>query len=289
MAYNNLTREQQISNITNLKEMYESNNRLLISITQMSENLHSTNITNLINNLINSNNEIKNNIITLLNVNTNNRQHNNNRQNNYNRNNGNRQNYINNPTVNNLFHTFFDPIEIFPTPSQIESATRVTRFCDIITPLNSACPITLENFNDNDQVLMIRHCGHIFNSTGLTSWFRSNCRCPVCRYDIRNYVSINNISDFSGNVDVSSNVLSSSTPSIERSSNSNEFVELLLSNLLNNNISDLSGNNLFDLSGNNLLSNLSVPRSIYVTNDDITQTYATDISGNNLLQFFFRY
>jgi len=285
MAYNNLTREQQISNITNLKEMYESNNRLLISITQMSSNLPSTNITNLINNLINSNNEIKNNIITLLNVNTNNRHNNNsNRQNNYNRNNSNnsnRQNYINNPTVNNLFHTFFDPIEIFPTPSQIESATRVTRFSDIITPLNSACPITLENFNDNDQVLMIRHCGHIFSSTGLTSWFRSNCRCPVCRYDIRNYVSINNISDISGNVDISSNVLSSSTPSIERNSNSNEFVELLLSNLLNNNISDLSGNNL--------LSNLSVPRSIYVTNDDITQTYATDISGNNLLQFFFRY
>jgi len=298
----NLSREQM--NINNLKEMYESNNRLLTSIAQQShDNFITNNSSNLINNLISVNNEIKNNIITLLNVNTNNRQHNNNHNNhnnhnnNYNNNhnnnnnnnnrqnyNRNRQNYVNNPTISNLFRTFFDPVEIFPTPSQIESATRVSRFGDIIRPLNSACPISLENFNDNDQVLMIRHCSHIFSNTGLTSWFRSSCVCPVCRYDIRNYTSHNTniISDLSGNVDISSNVLPSVLSSVERSSssNSNELVELLFSNLLNNNVSDVSGNNLS--------SNLNVPRSIYVTNDDIIRTYATDISGNNLLQFFFR-
>jgi hypothetical protein len=288
MAYNNLTREQQMSNITNLKEMYESNNRLLISITQMSNNFANNNTTNLINNLINTNNEIKNNIITLLNVNTNNRQHNNHRQHNYsNRPNyhNNRQNYLNNPTINNLFHTFFDPIEIFPTSSQIETATRVVRFGDIIRPLNSSCPISLENFNDNDQVLMIRHCNHIFSNTGLTSWFRTSCICPVCRYDIRNHVSNNTnaISDLSGNVDVSSNILPSSLSNVERSSNSNELVELLFSNFLGDNTVNIS-----DLSGNNLSSNLREPNSIYVTNNGISRTYATDISGNNLLHFFFR-
>ena len=295
MAYNNLSREQQISNINNLKEMYESNNRLLTSIIQMSNNLATNIITNLINNLINANNEIKNNIITLLNVNTNNRQHNN-RQHNYsNRPNyhNNRQNYLNNPTINNLFHTFFDPVEIFPTPSQIETATRVVRFGDIITPLNSACPISLENFNDNDQVLMIRHCNHIFSNLGLTSWFRSSCVCPVCRYDIRNYVSNNSItiSDLSSNVDISSNILSPSLSNVERSSNSNELVELLFSNLLGNNTPDVSSNNLSsnNLSSNNLSSNnLNVPQSIYVTNNDVLRTYATDVSGNNLLRFFFR-
>jgi hypothetical protein len=300
MAYNNLSREQQISNINNLKEMYESNNRLLTSIIQMSNNLATNIITNLINNLINANNEIKNNIITLLNVNTNNRQHNN-RQHNYsNRPNyhNNRQNYLNNPTINNLFHTFFDPVEIFPTPSQIETATRVVRFGDIITPLNSACPISLENFNDNDQVLMIRHCNHIFSNTGLISWFRSSCVCPVCRYDIRNHVSNNSItiSDLSSNVDISSNILSPSLSNVERSSNSNELVELLFSNLLGNNTPDVSSNNLSsnnlssnNLSSNNLSSNnLNVPQSIYVTNNDVLRTYATDVSGNNLLRFFFR-
>jgi hypothetical protein len=232
--------------------------------------------------------------MTLLNLNTNyyrqnnnnnniqhnNRQHNYSNRPNYHRN---RENYINNPTISNLFHTFFDPVEIFPTPSQIETATRVVRFGDIIRPLNSACPISLENFNDNDQVLMIRHCNHIFSNLGLTSWFRSSCVCPVCRYDIRNHVSnnTNTISDLSGNVNLSSNVLPSSFTNVERSSNSNELVDLLFNNLLGTNISDISGNNLS--------SDLTAPRSIYVTDNGVTETRATDISGNNLLQFFFRY
>jgi hypothetical protein len=308
MAYNNLTSEQMFA-ITNLKEMYESNNRLLTSVTQITNsNFNNDNITSLINNLISTNNQIKNNIMNLLNTNSNvnNRQSNtrqtNHRQHNYgNRSNyhSNRQNYLNNPTISNLFYTFFDPIEIFPTPSQIEVATRVVQFGNIIRPLNSACPITLENFNDNDQVLMIRHCNHIFSNTALISWFRSNCRCPVCRYDIRNYVSrnTNNISDISDNVDLSSNILPSSLATVERNSNSNsnELINLLFSNLLDNrNLIDISGNNLSsnnlssnNLSSNNLSSNTSVPDSILVTNDNVSATYSTDISGNNLLRFFF--
>jgi len=294
MAYNNLTSEQMFA-ITNLKEMYESNNRLLTNITQITNsNFNSDNITRLVNNLIGTNNEIKHNIMNLLNVSANNRQTNNRQQNYNNRQNyhRNRQNYLNNPNISNLFYTFFDPIEIFPTPFQIEAATRVVRFGDITGPLNSSCPITLENFNDNDQVLIIRHCSHVFSNTGLISWFRSSCRCPVCRYDIRSYVSTNNISDISGNVDNSSNILPSSITSLERNSNSNELVEFLFNNLLSNNISDVSGNNISDVSGNNISdvsgNDLRVPRSIYVTNDGITHTYATDISENNLLQFFFR-
>jgi hypothetical protein len=297
MAYNNLTSEQMFA-ITNLKEMYESNNRLLTSVTQITNsNFNSDNITRLVNNLIGTNNEIKHNIMNLLNVtnntNTNNRQanhrqanhrqeHYNNRQQNYHRN---RQNYLNNPTISNLFYTFFDPIEIFPTPSQIEAATRVVRFGDIIRPLNPACPITLENFNDDDQVLIIRHCSHIFSNTGLISWFRSSCRCPVCRYDIRSYVSTNtnNISDISSNIDLSSNYLPVPFNNVERTTpsitNTNQLVELLFSNLLDN-------HNITDISGNNLSYNNSVPRSIYVTDNSVSDTYATDVSGNNVLRFF---
>ena len=77
----------------------------------------------------------------------------------------------------------------FPTASQFEIATRCVRYCDIVSPRNVQCPISLENFNDNDTVTVIRHCGHIFNTEQLTTWFRSNCRCPICRYDIRTYIS----------------------------------------------------------------------------------------------------
>jgi len=272
MAYNNLT-EYQLFTITNLKDMYESNNKLLTNVTLITNsNFNSDNITNLVNNLIRTNNEIKNSIMVLLNTTTNNRQHNY-RHHNHNNSNtpnyhSNRQNYLNNPNINNLFYTFFDPIEIFPTQSQIESATRVFRFCDIVTPLNLACPITLENFNDNDQVLMIRQCGHIFSNTGLISWFRTSCKCPVCRYDIRNYVSPS-VNNLYSNIDLSSNILPSSINSLERNHNPLSLVESFLNDMTDDSSSPILG----------------VPHSIYVTDNS---TNILDISGNSLYHLFNR-
>jgi hypothetical protein len=89
--------------------------------------------------------------------------------------------------LTDLYQRFFDPILIYPTDSQIETATRRVLYRDIVTPINSSCPISMDNFNDNETVTIIRHCGHIFNSDELATWFQSNCRCPVCRYDIRNF------------------------------------------------------------------------------------------------------
>ena len=95
----------------------------------------------------------------------------------------------NNNNITRLIESFLQPIDIYPTTAQIEASTRVTRYGNIIRPVNTSCPISLEPFNDTDLVTMIRHCGHIFNTNEINSWFRSNCRCPVCRYDIRNYLS----------------------------------------------------------------------------------------------------
>ena len=100
------------------------------------------------------------------------------------------------PLQNDLvfdFEGLFSPVPIYPTPTQIEAATRNVRFSDIIRPMNTSCPISLETFNDNSQVTMIRHCGHIFNRDMLTSWFQSHAACPVCRYDIRDYVPSNTV------------------------------------------------------------------------------------------------
>jgi hypothetical protein len=87
------------------------------------------------------------------------------------------------------FQRFLEPVEVFPTQTQIETATRRARYCDIVSPINRSCPISLENFTDTDIVSVIRYCGHIFHTEDLNIWFRTNCRCPVCRYDIRNYNS----------------------------------------------------------------------------------------------------
>ena len=113
-----------------------------------------------------------------------------------------------NENVNNafssLFQNFFDPVLIYPTNAQIETATRRVLYRDIVTPINNTCPISMDNFNDDDTVTIIRHCGHIFNTDELNTWFENNCRCPVCRYDIRNYnrnasSSRTNVLDISGN------------------------------------------------------------------------------------------
>jgi hypothetical protein len=61
----------------------------------------------------------------------------------------------------------------------------------------------MDDFNDNDMVTVIRHCGHTFHTENIMNWFRSNSRCPVCRYDIRDYnipnQNLNNSQDSSNN------------------------------------------------------------------------------------------
>jgi len=92
------------------------------------------------------------------------------------------------PNLNNYMQRFFEPIEIYPTQTQIENATRIVSYRDIVEPTNNSCPISLEPFSEDDTVAVIRQCGHIFKQNQLIQWFSSNCRCPVCRYDIRNYI-----------------------------------------------------------------------------------------------------
>ena len=83
---------------------------------------------------------------------------------------------------------FYDNVAVYPTQEQINNGTRRVLYSNIENPLNLSCPITLENFNNDDNVTQILGCGHIFNHDSLIAWFRNHVRCPVCRYDIRNYI-----------------------------------------------------------------------------------------------------
>ena len=172
-----------------------------------------------------------------------------------------------NNNFSNILQRFFQPIEIFPTQTQIEAATRNVRYYDILNPINRSCPISLENFSDNDNVTVIRHCGHIFNRHQLITWFRSNSRCPVCRYDIRNYNSnSNNFFDLSGNelIDTSNNLFEQQYNNSHESIHQDEAERSLeepLNNNLNNNLNNILNENdtYFDLffSDNSLLTNFS--------------------------------
>jgi len=154
-------------------------------------------------------------------------------------------------TSNELFtqilNNFMQPVEIYPTHSQIETATRRVRYCDIARPINTACPISMEDFNDNDMVMVIRHCGHTFYPEQLMNWFRSNCRCPVCRYDIRSYNTGSPSEFFNNN---SSMIVDTSSNNLERNTDRNTLItenELLDTNFLDN---LLNSPTLFDTSGN---------------------------------------
>ena len=210
--FNNITNEQYLL-IDVLNAMYNDNIRQINNYTSMITELN-----------INNNN-IRNLLIQILNVSLNNRRHNNNNNSsnsNNSRNNSIYRNYqplfdtvreysisqlstlfdnnlptvrsfvspinTSNSTSNNnarFLESFFGPVEVYPTPSQIEAATRRVRYGDIVSPLNRSCPISMDTFDDDNMVTIIRHCKHIFTSDHLNTWFRSNCRCPVCRYDIR--------------------------------------------------------------------------------------------------------
>jgi hypothetical protein len=87
------------------------------------------------------------------------------------------------------WRAFYDNVVVAPTRAQIENSTRVIRYSEIENPTNQSCPITLDRFENDSTVTQILHCGHIFTPTGIESWLRSNVRCPVCRYDIRNHVA----------------------------------------------------------------------------------------------------
>ena len=108
----------------------------------------------------------------------------------------------NQATINRILESFLEPIDIYPSQAQIETATRVAMYGDITRPQNTTCPISLDSFEDSQLVTVIRHCGHIFNTEQIGAWFRANCRCPVCRYDIRNYRASQHILDVSSNTPV---------------------------------------------------------------------------------------
>ena len=225
-----------------------------------------------INNLTSSNNEIRNLIVRILNNSNNNNQHPRGRNSNRNPRNFNyRENYSQyfndttrntpllfeyifdlqpynttqttqqNDTFTRIFERFLEPIDVYPTPAQIETATRIARYGDIISPRNRTCPISLENFNDDDTVSVIRFCGHIFNRDELNTWFSRNYRCPVCRYDIRNY---NNSTQNQVNTNISQPALSTSNNlNVERTQTTNTNTEDLLNFILDpSSVTDLSGN-----------------------------------------------
>ena len=52
---------------------------------------------------------------------------------------------------------------------------------NIESPLNQTCPITHENFQPADEVILLNNCQHIFKRTAIIRWLQRNNTCPACR------------------------------------------------------------------------------------------------------------
>jgi hypothetical protein len=70
-----------------------------------------------------------------------------------------------------------------PTQDQITRSTENLNYSAAIHREN-VCPISLETFQEGEDITRIRHCGHIFRRNDLSRWFLQHSVCPVCRYNI---------------------------------------------------------------------------------------------------------
>jgi hypothetical protein len=112
-----------------------------------------------------------------------------------------------------------EQIPIGLTPAQIIDATQIVTYTS--GSFNETqCPISLEEFVDNERICQIRHCRHVFRRPNLLRWFETHVGCPVCRYDLRGADTEEN-----NNIETSS-------------------VSSMLSTLFN---SDVSGNGVYSL------------------------------------------
>lgn len=101
----------------------------------------------------------------------------------------------------------FQNVIVSPSPRQIETATTSFEY-NPAGMEQTQCPITLEPFEDGEELCKIDHCGHVFKKTAILNWFQQNVRCPVCRYDIRDYVPnrrSNETTNDNTNIDTSGN------------------------------------------------------------------------------------
>lgn len=87
---------------------------------------------------------------------------------------------MNIPLTLNGNNAFWDSVNVAPTSQQIERA--VERMA--VPPADTTCSICQEPMTGGTR---IRHCNHFFHGNCINEWFEVNARCPVCRYDIREY------------------------------------------------------------------------------------------------------
>lgn len=128
---------------------------------------------------------------------------------------------------------------VAPTSQQIEDATEDIVFneenYDLVN--ETRCPITLEDFQENQTLVRIRRCGHVFSQEPFRNWFRQSVRCPVCRHDIRDNIPVRESIPSTTN-----NTSSSTTGNNDPLSSPISMQRMNSSDSMRSNVSDISDN-----------------------------------------------
>ena len=169
------------------------------------------------------------------------------------------------------------------TNTEITTATRSYTFSDNISNTfnDTRCPISLEEFVNDDVLSEIRGCGHIFRRDNLLRWLRrSNC-CPICRYNLltqRNsspQASPNNNNNNNTPEPVGSNNVDLSSNNVDLSYNNGFVYSFTTSFPTTDNSLNNSTNDIYNFY-NQALNNMSVPYSDIVSNNDISDNDIPD-------------
>lgn len=90
---------------------------------------------------------------------------------------------VNNGNNGNNSHNFL-------SPSQIIISTKIMKYSELdenIKTNQTRCPISYHDFTDETEIILIKHCKHIFKKQSLLNWFLQSKICPMCRYDLSTY------------------------------------------------------------------------------------------------------
>jgi hypothetical protein len=189
----------------------------------------------------------------------------------------------NNRTGFRTFTDLFTNVVVRPTEQQILNATRLFEYTEDMTDINNRCPITLEDFQENETVCQIKHCRHTFKEQSLRNWFQNNVRCPVCRYDIRDYVEEGEpIRPTDVIYDLSNNTNPSRTPSPTRNTSSSRTSSPDISY----NTTRLRNNSGLDAVMRNITRTISGALDSYLENG-INSDILDSSSGANVFTFEF--
>lgn len=84
------------------------------------------------------------------------------------------------PLIYFLLQRTYEDEDTTPPPPMEEVITNCI-YSDLISPINTTCPIRLEPFEPSTEVSVINNCGHIFTRSYLNRWYETNQTCPMCR------------------------------------------------------------------------------------------------------------